>query len=57
MGMVRIEKGKHLIHKDDAQEKLEIILQGRVNMIVGDEVIPLDTGTIIGIAACEKQRY
>ncbi len=26
-------------------------------MIVGDEVIPLDTGTIIGIAACEKQRY
>ena len=49
MGMVRIEKGKHLIHKDDAQEKLEIILQGRVNMIVGDEVIPLDTGTIIGI--------
>lgn len=57
MSMVRIEKGKHLIHKDDAQEKLEIILQGRVNMIVGDEVIPLDTGTIIGIAACEKQRY
>ena len=54
MSMVRIEKGKHLIHKDDAQEKLEIILQGRVNMIVGDEVIPLDTGTIIGIAACEK---
>ena len=57
MSMVRIEKGKHLIHKDDAQEKLEIILQGRVNMIIGDEVIPLDTGTIIGIAACEKQRY
>ena len=57
MSMVRIEKGKDLIHKDDAQEKLEIILQGRVNMIVGDEVIPLDTGTIIGIAACEKQRY
>ncbi len=28
MSMVRIEKGKHLIHKDDAQEKLEIILQG-----------------------------
>ena len=51
MSMVRIEKGKHLIHKDDAQEKLEVILQGRVNMIVGDEVIPLDTGTIIGIAA------
>ena len=44
MSMVRIEKGKHLIHKDDAQEMLEIILQGRVNMIVGDEVIPLDTG-------------
>ena len=47
MSMVRIEKGKHLIHKDDAQEKLEIILQGRVNMIVGDEVIPWDTVTII----------
>lgn len=44
MSMVRIEKGKHLIHKDDAQEKLEIILQGRVNMIVGDEVIPLVRG-------------
>lgn len=44
MSMVRIEKGKHLIHNDDAQEKLEIILQGRVNMIIGDEVIPLDTG-------------
>lgn len=57
MGMVRIEKGKHLIHKDDVQEKLGVILQGRVNMVIGDEIIPLETGTIIGIAACEKQRY
>ena len=56
MSMVRIEKGKHLIHKDDAQEKLEIILQGRVNMIVGDDN-SMDTGTSAAIAACEKQRY
>ena len=30
MSMVRIEKGKHLIHKDDAQEKLENHLAGGV---------------------------
>ncbi len=57
MGVLKIEKGKHFIKRDEMQKELYIILQGQVNMLTKNDIIPLEAGNIIGLASCAAGEY
>lgn len=57
MAAVKVEKGKHFIKRGGKQKELFVIVQGRVNMLTKNDILPLDAGNIIGLVACENQEY
>lgn len=57
MGVLKIEKGKHFIKKNEMQKELYVILQGQVNMLTKNDIFPLEPGNIIGLAACAAGEY
>ena len=57
MGVLKIEKGTHFIKRDEKQKELYIILQGQVNMLTKNDIIPLEAGNIIGLASCAAGEY
>lgn len=57
MGAVKVEKGKHFIHRDEVQNELYIIAQGKVNMLTKNDILPLDAGNILGLVSCAKLKY
>lgn len=57
MGAVKVEKGKHFIHRDEVQKELHIVLQGKVNMLTKNDILPLDAGNILGLVSCAKVKY